>query len=485
MKGRQEEDKQMQTQVRDVQNPLMTEKIGKLIIHFAVPAIISGLIGSIYNILDQIFIGQSAGIPGNAATNIAFPLVTLCISCALLFGVGGASNFSLALGRGQKDQAMHIMGNALSLLVLASLVIMAVVLTFLRPLLGFFGAEGLVMEYSLTYTGITALGFPLQIFGVGASHLIRADGSPKFAMASMATGAVINIVLDPLFIFTLGWGIAGAAWATVIGQAATAVMMVRYFSRSFKTAPLQREHLLINRVAAKAIASLGAASCINQLAMATVQITMNSSLAYYGDLSVYGRDIPLACVGVITKVNVVFFSIILGISQGTQPILGFNYGARNYGRVKQAYRLAAGYVIGVSAFSWLLFQLFPLQIVSIFGEGTEEYYRFAVRWFRIFMALIFCNGILPLTSNFFTSIGKATRGIILSVTRNLLFLLPMILIFPIYLGIDGIMYAGPITDAVSAVLAFSLVRYEFGKISQLQREQEQSAAPGLQPLPDS
>lgn len=447
---------------------LATEKISKLIMRFAIPAIVSGLITATYNIVDQIFIGQYAGVQGNAATNVAFPLVAICLSLALMFGVGGASNFSLELGRGDKEKAMKMAGNTIVMLVISGLAVAAVVMLFLRPLLSFFGAQGQVMDYSITYTSITAIGMPFYIFGTGAMHLVRADGSPKYAMIGTGTGAVLNLILDPIMIFTLDMGIAGAAWATIIGQIVTAILMAWYFMRRFKTQRIRRAYLKLKGKAVRMICSLGLAACVNQLAMAVVQIAMNNTLAYYGDLSVYGRDIPLACVGVIMKVNMLFFAVNLGISQGSQPILGFNYGAGNYDRVRKTYLSAAKMVLSVSLASWLFFQLFPRQIISIFGQGSEQYFEFAIRWFRTFMALIMLNGLLPLTTNFFTSIGKATRGIVISVARNLLLMLPMVLVFPRLWGLEGMMFAGPITDLLSSTLAVVLVAREMKRMRALQ-----------------
>ncbi|ULQ59460.1 MATE family efflux transporter [Brucepastera parasyntrophica] len=447
-------------------NILATEKIGKLLVKFAVPTIISFLVSALYNIVDQIFIGQGVGILGNAATNIAFPVTTISTALALLLGIGGASNFNLELGAGRKERASHIIGNCVVLLGITGLILCAVIIIFLEPLMHAFGATENVLSHALTYTGITALGIPLVVFTAASSNLIRADGSPGYAMICMLSGAVLNTILDPIFIFVFDMGIAGAAWATVIGQAVSFVLAVRYYF-NFKTVPLAAEHFKLKGTYIRAIVSLGAASCFNQLAMTVVQITMNNTLNYYGAESVYGSDIPLACVGVITKVNIVFMAFILGISQGNQPIVGFNYGARNYDRVKKAYRLAATAATIVSTIAFLCFQFLPRQIISIFGDGSEIYFRFAERFFRIYMAMMFINGIQPVTANFFTSIGKAKMGILISMTRQILFLLPLILIFPLFFGIDGVMYAGPIADGIAAVLAFYLVSREMKKMKEL------------------
>lgn len=445
-------------------NPLAIGPIGKTVAKFAIPAIISGLISAAYNIVDQIFIGQSVGLLGNAATNVAFPIVTISMSVALLFGIGSASNFSLELGNGNADKAVKLLGNGISLLAISGLLIMAIVLAFLEPLLIAFGATEQVLPYALTYTSITAFGIPFYILGFGSSHLIRADGNPAYAMAATVLGAVLNCLLDPLLIFGFGLGIAGAAYATVAGQVFSALLALYYYGKKFKTAKLEMAHFRTSFGRTKVIASLGAASFFNQLAMSAVQITLNNTLRVYGASSIYRSDIPLACVGVISKVNVLFMVVIIGIAQGCQPIFGFNYGAKNYSRVRETFKKAVIGVIAVGFVAFFCFQLFPQQIVGIFGGGDALYFEFARKYFRIYLLFTFISGIQPLTSNFFTSIGKARMGIVMSLTRQIIFLLPLILILPMFLGIDGIMYAGPVADAVAVALAIYFALREMKKM---------------------
>ena len=446
-------------------NPLAEEKIGRLIARFAVPAIISMLVSSLYNIVDQIFIGQGVGMLGNAATNIAFPVSIICTATALLLGIGSASNYNLEAGAGRNDRAAEIAGNGLAMLVICGVVIGAVVFIFLNPLLHLFGVTKEILPYAQDYTGITAIGIPFLILTTGGNHLIRADRSPTYSMTCMLTGAILNTILDPLFIFICHWGIKGAAAATVIGQVVSGLMVIYYFARKRKM-ELKRSMFLPKAGYLKMIVSLGMASCINQIAMAIVQITMNNTLRYYGAQSMYGSEIPLACVGVISKVNMVFMAIAIGISQGCQPIWGFNYGARNYGRVREAYRKAFAICIVLGVVFFGCFQLFPRQIVSIFGSGSEAYFHFAERYFRIFMFVTFLNGIQPMSSAFFTSIGKSKLGIVVSLTRQIIFLLPLILIFPLFMGIDGVMYAGPIADGAAALVAIIFAEREMKALQQ-------------------
>ena len=437
-----------ETNISQEQNPLGTAPVGGLIGKFAIPAIISMLVSALYNIVDQIFIGQGVGMLGNAATNVAFPVTTIATALALLLGIGGASNYNLEMGAGREKKASSIAGTALSTLVITGVILAVAVLLFLRPLLSLFGATTDVMSYAVDYLGITAVGLPFYALSIGGNHIVRADRSPTYSMTCVLTGAIINTILDPLFIFGFGWGIKGAAWATVIGQVISGILVVIYFGK-FRKMYLEMSMLKPSSECLKAIVSLGMASCINQIAMAIVQIVLNNILRYYGGLSVYGSDIPIACVGVISKVNQVFMAICIGISQGCQPIWGFNYGAKKYDRVRLAYRHSVIACTAVATVFFLCFQLFPHQIVSIFGTGSDLYFQFAERYLKIFMFMTFANGIQPMSSGFFTSIGKAKLGIVMSLTRQVLFLLPLIVVFSLIMGIDGVMYAGPIADAAA------------------------------------
>ena len=450
-----------ETNISQEQNPLGTAPVGGLIGKFAIPAIISMLVSALYNIVDQIFIGQGVGMLGNAATNVAFPVTTIATALALLLGIGGASNYNLEMGAGREKKASSIAGTALSTLVITGVILAVAVLLFLRPLLSLFGATTDVMPYAVDYLGITAVGLPFYALSIGGNHIVRADRSPTYSMTCVLTGAIVNTILDPLFIFGFGWGIKGAAWATVIGQVVSGILVIIYFGK-FRKMYLEMSMLKPSSECLKAIISLGMASCINQIAMAIVQIVLNNILRYYGGLSVYGSDIPIACVGVISKVNQVFMAICIGISQGCQPIWGFNYGAKKYDRVRLAYRYSVIACTAIATVFFLCFQLFPHQIVSIFGTGSDLYFQFAERYLKIFMFMTFANGIQPMSSGFFTSIGKAKLGIVMSLTRQVLFLLPLIIVFSLIMGIDGVMYAGPIADAAAFVLAILFARRELG-----------------------
>ncbi|MEL7603980.1 MAG: MATE family efflux transporter [Bacillota bacterium] len=455
---------------------LATEKTGKLILKFAIPAIISFLVNAAYNIVDQIFIGQGVGIYGNGATNVAFPFNIVCTALALLLGIGAASNFNLRLGAGRREEAGRVAAAGLFLLAVCGTALAALIYIFLTPLLYAFGATENVFPYALTYTSIVTAGYPLIIFTIGGGHLIRADGSPTYSMICVLSGAILNTILDPLFIFGFHMGIAGAAWATVIGQLVSAVLVVRYFFR-FKTMKLEQKHFRPSGRDVMAILSLGVAAFFNQISLAVVQMLMNNALTFYGAQSQYGADIPLACVGVISKVNTLFLGFTIGIAQGCQPINGFNYGAKNYGRVKETYTKGLFAATGVSILFFLAFQLFPREIVSIFGQGSALYFQFAERYMRIFMLLTFINGIQPVTANFFTSIGKAKVGLFISLTRQLIFLLPLILLLPLFYGIDGLMVAGPVADSIAAILAIAFALRELRLLTLAQKERNAAQLP--------
>lgn len=449
------------------ENPLGTEPVGKLISRYAVPSIIAMLVSSLYNIVDQLFIGNSVGMLGNAATNVAFPLSITCISLSLLCGVGGATNFNLNLGRKDKVRAEKSIGAAIGMMIILGLLLFAVVRIFLSPMLHAFGATREILDYALVYTRITSFGFPLLIFATGGSNLIRADGSPKYSMVATLSGAVINTILDAVFIVGMNMGMAGAAYATVIGQAFSAAMVLFYLLR-FKTVKLQLKSLIPSLEYWKRIFSLGIAPFFNQLSMFVVQIVMNNTLTYYGAMSAYGSEIPLACAGIISKVNMIYFSLVLGISTGIQPIISFNYGAKKYDRVRSTYIKAVSVALFFSVAAFLCFQLFPRQIIGFFGSGSEEYFKFAEKYFHIFLFFTFINGMQPITANLFTAIGKAHKGVFLSLTRQIIFLLPLLFILPMIMGIDGVMFSAPIADFFAALLAIIFVRKEMKLMMQLE-----------------
>ncbi len=453
--------------MNQTENPLGSRPLPQLLRSFAVPSILAMLVSSLYNIVDQIFIGQGVGYLGNAATNVAYPLTTICLSIALLIGVGSAARFNLSLGAGKTEAARRAVGSAVTMMLTLGILYAVLIELFIVPLLQAFGATPDVLPYALDYTRITALGMPLLIAINGMSNLARADGRPTYSMLCMLLGAVINTILDPIFIFVCRWGVAGAAWATVIGQAASFVMAIAYLKR-FRNIQLTAADFGFHWAEWRRIAALGMSNSFNQLAMTVVQIVLNNSLKYYGALSIYGSEIPLAASGIIIKVNAILTSVIVGISQGSQPIISFNYGAGQYSRVRGIYRLEIQLSLMISAVGFVAFQFFPRQIVSLFGTGDQLYFEFAVRFMRCYLLMVIVNCVQLLSSNFFAAIGKPVRGVLLSLTRQVFFLVPLILILPLFFGLDGILYAAPIADFIAFVTSAAVMRRELRGLKKME-----------------
>ena len=448
------------------ENILGTERIPKLLAKFAIPSIIALLVNAVYNIVDQIFIGNSVGYLGNAATNVAYPFTTIALAVALLLGQGGASKQNLALGAKDAKLAEKSAGNTVFMLLVCSAAILAVSVIFLNPLLNVFGATREVLPFAQEYARIIIWGLPFMIFSVGVNNLIRADGSPIYAMVSMLIGAVLNTVLDALFVFGLHWGIAGAAYATIIGQGVSAAISIAYLPK-MKHIELRFQKLLPDLRLIGQITLIGIGSFFNQISLTILQIVLNNSMVYYGGLSKFGSEIPLAISGIMIKISTILMAVVIGIAQGSQPVFSFNYGARQYPRVRKTYLIAAACASVISVFFFAIIQLFPRQIISIFGSGDALYFEFAELCMRTFLFAIFLNGIQPLTTTFFTSIGKGIKGMFISLTRQLLFLVPLILILPIFFGIEGILYSGPVADTAAFILAAIFVLAEFKKMDKL------------------
>lgn len=451
------------------QNPLGYEKISVLLKQFAIPSIIAMVVSSLYNIVDQVFIGQGVGYLGNAATNVAFPLTTICLAITLLISIGSASRFSLSLGAGDQERAAQSVGNAVSMMILFGIFYFILIEIFLHPLLNAFGATAEVMPYAKSYTRITAIGMPFLIVTNGMSNLARADGSPKYSMTCMLVGAIINTILDPIFIFVLHLGVEGAALATIIGQFFSFFMAAHYL-KIFRQIRLEKRHFYLKLPVCLNIASLGMSNCLNQLAITLVQVVMNNSMTYYGAKSIYGSEIPLAASGIVLKTNAILLSVIIGLSQGAQPIIGFNYGAKQYDRVRGVYKLAISCNLVVSAIGFVLFQFFPKQIISLFGTGDALYFEFSVKFMRIFLFMVLINGVQLLSSNFFAAIGKPLKGMFLSLTRQVIFLIPLLLILPVFFGIDGIMFSAPIADTIAFLVTVFFISREMKQMRNLEKE---------------
>ena len=440
-------------------NPLGYEGIPKLLGQFAVPSIIAMLVSSLYNLVDQIFIGRGVGYLGNSATTVAFPLTTICLAITLTIGIGTAGRYSLYLGKGEEEHAAKTVGCGIVMMFGFGIIYAILIELFIVPMLYAFGATEEVFPYALEYTRITAIGMPFIVIMNGMSHLARSDGSPTYSMITMIIGAVINTILDPIFIFVCKWGVAGAAWATVIGQMVSCVFAFMYVKK-IKRITLRREHIRFSFKELGATAMMGLSNGLTQVALTLVQIVMNNSLKHYGSLTEYGPSIPIASSGNVMKVNSLVLAIVIGLIQGMSPIVGFNYGARQYDRVKAVYKLAIKCELAITLAGFAVFEFFTEHVMSIFTSGGDEermFLDFSVRFMRIYLLLLPLAGIQMISSNFFSAIGKPVRGAVLSLTRQVLFFIPLVLILPLFMGINGIMTAAPVADLISFIVVMVFI----------------------------
>lgn len=441
------------------QNPFASEPIGRLILKFAVPSVIALLVNSLYNIVDQIFIGWGVGYLGNGATNVVFPITIVALALSMMIGNGGAAYLSLKLGEGENAAAKKGVGNATALVTVVSLVLTAIFLIWIDPILTLFGATDLLRSYALDYGGIIGVGLPFMMISAAINSMIRADGSPRYAMGSMVIGAILNVILDPVLIFVFQMGVRGAAIATVIGQVASFVVSAAYMPR-FKTVHLDKDSFYPEGRICANVLTFGLSSFITQFAITIVMALTNNLLAKYGASSVYGAEIPLTATGIVMKVNQILIAILLGIATGTQPILGFNYGAKKFDRVKKALEISliASEVVSIAAF--LLFQFAPMSVVSLFGSEEGIYNEFAVMAFRIFLLLCPLTGFQTIAAVYLQAVGKPVKSAILSLARQILFFVPTALILPRFLGVEGILWTGPVADGLAFLLAVGLLWYE-------------------------
>ena len=446
-------------QVSKAPNPLGTAPVGTLLLQYAVPSIIATLISSLYNMVDQMFIGQRIGFLGNAATTVAYPLTFLCGALTILFSNGSSVNFNVCNGRKKTDEALGFAGAGLTLLALQGIIIATLVFLFTPFFVHLFGATDEVFPYALTYMRLIAPGLPFLAITSGGTLLIRSDGSPRYALFCSLAGVALNFVLDYLFLFPLNMGLAGAALAPVTGQIVSALLVTGYMVR-FKTGKLVRHHFAVTGSKIAQIASIGAAGSLNQAAMFVMNLVLNSSLSRYGALSPSGGSEALAAAGVVTKVNFLFYSTIIGCSIGGQPIMGFNFGAGNYDRVKKTSYLIFRYAFFIGAVETACFWLFPHQILSLFGGGAGGYEEFALRYMHEFMLLVVLAGVLPVSMNTMVSIKQPRKGIIISLSKQLV-LITLLLILPRFMGINGVLCSGPIADFLVAIAAFVVIRGAF------------------------
>ena len=449
------------------ENILGYEKIGKLIRKFSIPCIISLVVNSLYNIVDQIFIGWGVGYIGNGATNVVFPITMLCLAFALMFGDGSSAYLSLKLGEKNKKEASKGVVNGILISIIVSILLCVIIIGFLPQILNLFGCTDALREDAMGYGFFVALGLPFMMIGTTLNSIIRADGSPKYAMTSMVIGAILNVILDPIFIFVFKMGVEGAAIATSISQFVTFAMNVAYL-RKLKTIKITRDDIKLKPSIVGRVSMLGISSFITQMSIVLVMAFENNLLGKYGAESEFGSEIPITVLGIVMKISQILNSIIIGIASGAQPIFGYNYGAQNYDRDRKTLKYVLGLSLIVSTIAFLLFQLIPDKLILIFGSGNELYMEFACYAFRTYLMLCICNGIQIPAGIFFQAIGKGVKSAIISLSRQIVFLIPAMVVFGATFGIHGILYAGPFADGLAFIIAGILLILQVRKFKKVE-----------------
>ena len=433
-------------------NPLGYKKESTLLINFAIPCIISMLVTALYNIVDQIFIGQGIGMLGNAATNIAFPLSTTCTAISLLLGIGSATNFSLHLGAGEKHLSEKYAGNGIFLMAVCGTVLFLITTIFLTPMLKFFGATTDVLPYAKAYTRITAFGFPFLIANTGMSKLILADGNPRYSMTSMLVGAIVNTILDPIFIFGFGMGIKGAALGTVICQLVICLWSTYYFTKGKSNLKLRLKNIRIESKIIKGILVIALTQFCMELSAGFIHLITNKVL------KLYGGDLAIGAMTAITSINLLFYMPVFGISQGMQTIIAYNYGAKQFDRAKKALSIGMIGAIGILSLGLIATRLFPEILIGIFTKDATLM-ELALNGISIYSLTLPAVGICILGAVYFQSIGNAKMSIVLSLLRQVIVFIPLILLIPKLLGLNGVWLAFPAAEFVTMLITlYGLVK---------------------------
>ena len=455
------------------------DKLSKLLLKFAIPCVMGLLISALYNIVDQIFIGNSElGYIGNAATGVPFPIICIANAFAWCIGDGAASYLSICAGRKDTESSHKCVGSGITVTLIISIILAVICIIFCRPLMYLFGASELSIDLAVNYFNIIASFFPFYLLLNVMNSMIRADGSPAYAMIAMLTGAIINIILDPIFIFACKWGIQGAAWATAIGQVASCGLCIAYFLKP-KNFKLSLQSFIPDTRILKHIVILGGATFITQISIVIVSLVCNINLAKYGELSIYGKDIPISVFSIQTKVYTIVCNIVTGIVLGAQPLFGYNYGAKKLDRVKKLYGMVLSSTLVVGFIATLIFQICPQIVINLFGTGDALYMEFAKKTFRIYLMLMAFTCLVKMTAVFFQSIGKSIRAILASIIRDVICFASLAIILPIILeknevgsGINGILYAAPIADGVALIVILTLTIPFFKNIKTIEKVDE-------------
>ena len=457
------------------QSFLVTENIGSLMKKYSVPCIISLLVGALYNIVDQIFIANAdyLGSYGNAANTVVFPLTVIALAVAVMIGDGCCAFVSLSLGKKHPEDADRSVGNAIVLTVVSGIILCAVYIIFQEPIISMFGGRvnAETFRHSKEYFFYISLGIPFYMFGQAMNPVIRADGSPKFAMVSTLAGAVINIVLDPVFIFVFKWGMMGAAVATVFGQIVTAILAIWYLVHT-KTVHISKSVFRLKAYTVKHTLTLGLCSFLSQISLVAAMAAINNMIRKYGAMDViFGQEqyaqIPMAVVGIVMKFFQIVISIVVGMAAGCIPIVGFNMGAGLNERVKKLFTKLLIYEASVGAVALLIVELMPRQLIAIFGAANESFYYtdFAIKAFRIYLCMIIFACINKAAFIFLQAMGKAAASTGLSMIREIVFGVGFALLLPRYFGLDGVLYSMPVSDILTAIVSAVIIFFTYKELN--------------------
>lgn len=447
-----------------IANPLGFAPIGKLLVKFALPSVVAMVINAVYNIVDQIFIGQGVGYLGNAATTIAFPIITIILAISTLLGAGGSAFAAIKLGEHKEKQAEDTLGCASLAGLISGIAITIIGLILIDPLIKLFGASENTIVYARQYTSIILLAAPFNVLGVILSNFARTDGRPMLSMYSMLIGAILNVLLDPLFIFVFKMEVAGAAYATAVSQILSAAILIYYFFYK-SSMRLHRGNIRFDGVILKNIAMLGISSCALQLASTALNIILNNVLVHYGNMDPVGGDIALSAMGIVLKISMIVISVCVGIGIGSQPILGFNRGAKQTDRVRKTYIFSLTAATSVTVIGWILCETIPDTILMLFGKENPVFTEFAVRSMRIYLGGMFVAGMQISTTSYYQATGQPLKANIMSLLRQILLLIPLLLILPGFFGLNGVLYAGLWADLITGCIVVCFVISEFKKLN--------------------
>lgn len=442
------------------QKLLGSAPIGKLLLKFSIPAIVGMMVNALYNTIDRIYVGRKVGELGIAGITVSFPVMIIIMAFGMLIGIGATSLISIKLGEGKKEEAEKILGNGMFLLVIVGISISILGLLFLDPLLKLFGASATILPYSRAYLQIILAGAIFQTVGFGMNNFIRAEGNPKTAMYTMLIGAALNIIIDPIFIFGFNMGVRGAALATILSQAASAIWVLSYFIRGKSALNILKENFKLRLPIIKSIVAIGSAPFFMQIASSAINAIFNNGL------QIYGGDTAIASFGIINSITMFILMPIFGINQGAQPIIGYNYGAKQFDRVKSALKLAVAGATTITFTGYIITRVFPRQLISFFGGSNQELINMASEGLRIFLYVLPIIGFQIVSSNYFQAVGKPKHAMFLSLSRQVLFLIPAILILPRFFDLQGLWLAAPLSDILSSLVTGIWIMLEIRKLNE-------------------